>query len=230
MFNILLWQSKRRILWGVGLLLLSLIFIPNEITLRLWFGLAAGLLCPLLVLGRRRSLNREAYALILRALPRQRRWQIWGLTPSFFVVLLWAILIAHGSWKIFVIFLSYGIACISLSDFFEKQNVRLAIAWGWSSLSIIAIATAPFWAALFFGRTAFSPWIATFSISAHPVYSGLKSIGRHSLQDPLLYDFTQSGLIEVLPVPWWAGSLTLLVISVACWEMTARIKLSINSD
>ena len=228
MFNILLWQSAKRIVWGVCLLLASLMFMPQDITFRLWFGLSLGLLCPLLVLGRRHSLNREAYALILSALPKQRRWQIWGLTPAFFVIFLWATLIAQGSWKIGLIFLSWGIACVSLSDLFDKRRVRLAEAWGWSSLCIMLLASTPFWGALFFGRTAFSPWIATVCISAHPVYTSLKSIGRHSLQDPLLYEYTQSGLVEVLPLPWWAGSLSLLILSVICWEITARSDLRIN--
>ena len=144
MFNILLWQSAQRIVWGVCLLLASLMFMPQEITYRLWFGLGLGLLCPLLVLGRRHSLNREAYALILSALPRQRRWQIWGLTPAFFIIFLWATLIAQGSWKIGLIFLSWGVACVSLSDLFDKRRVRLAEAWGWSSLCIMLLASTPF--------------------------------------------------------------------------------------
>ena len=61
------------------------------------------------------------------------------------------------------------------------------------------------------------------------MYTSLKSIGRQSLQDPLLYEYTQSGLIEVLPLPWWTGSLSLLILSVLCWEITARSALRINS-
>jgi hypothetical protein len=105
MFNILLWQSKWRVGFGIVALLLTLLLIPENVTTRLWLGVGLGLLCPLLVLGRRRSLNREAYALILSALPRQRRWQLWGLTPSFFIVALWAIMIAQGSWQLGLIFL-----------------------------------------------------------------------------------------------------------------------------
>lgn len=228
MFNILLWQSKWRIIFGVITLLASLFVIPDELTARLWSGLSFGLLCPLLVLGRRRSLNREVYALILSALPRQRRWQIWGLTPAFFVVGLWSMLIAQGAWQIGLIFLSWGVACVSLSDFFDKKRGKLAEAWGWASLTIIGLASAPFWGALLFGRTAFSPWIATFCMNAHPVYAGLKSVGRHALQDPLLYEITQSGLVEVSPLPWWFGSLVLFGLSALCWELTARSELKIS--
>jgi hypothetical protein len=222
MFNILLWQSKWRVGFGIVALLLTLLFIPENVTTRLWLGVGLGLLCPLLVLGRRRSLNREAYALILSALPRQRRWQLWGLTPSFFIVALWAIMIAQGSWQLGLIFLSWGVACVSLADFFDKRKVRLAEAWGWSLVFILTLGSAPFWGALFFGRTAFSPWVATLCISAHPVYTGLKSIGRHSLQDPLLYEITQSGLVEVHPLPWWSSTCFLLLLSALCWELTAR--------
>ena len=225
MFNILLWRIYYRILAGVVSLLLMLAFVPTHTTTRLWLGVGLGLLCPLLVLGRRRSLNREAYALILQSLPRQRRWQLLGLTPAFFIVSLWSIMIAQGSWQLGVIYLSWGIACVSLADLFDKRQVRIAEAWGWSVLFILALGTAPFWGALFFGRTAFSPWIATLCISAHPVYTGLKSIGKHALQDPLLYEITQSGLVEVHPLPWWFGTVILLVISIFCWELTTRSRM-----
>jgi hypothetical protein len=76
-----------------------------------------------------------------------------------------------------------------------------------------------------FGRTAFSPWIATFCISAHPVYTGLKSEGYLSLQDAMMYEVTQSGLVEVHQLPWWSSALGLLIISAICWEITARTQL-----
>ena len=94
MFNILLWQSKLRIFFGVTSLLFILFWIPEGLTERLWVGVLLGLACPLLVLGRRRELNREAYAMILSSLPRRRRWQLWGLTPAFFIVALWSMVIA----------------------------------------------------------------------------------------------------------------------------------------
>ncbi len=225
MFNILLWRSSWRIFTGLIGLLLALILIPDDLTTRLWIGVSLGSLCPLLVLGRRRSLNRDAYALILSSLPRQRRWQLWGLTPAFFIITLWSVMLAQGLWQVGVVYCSWGILCVSLADLFDKRKVRLAEAWGWSILFILGLGSAPFWGALFFGRTAFSPWIATICISAHPVYTGLKSVGRHSLQDPLLYEITQSGLVEVQPLPWWFGALFLLGISALCWELTARSKL-----
>ena len=225
MFNILLWQNSRRIIFGFLTLIIALFLLPDQITLRLWVGVALGLLCPLLVLGRRRALNREIYSVILRGLPRQRRWQLWGLTPAFFIVILWAMIIAQGSWKVGVIYFSWGVCCVSLADLFDKRSGRLAEAWGGATLGILMLGSAPFWGALMFGRTAFSPWIATLCISAHPVYTGLKSEGHLSLQDALMYEVTQSGLVEVHQLPWWSSALGLLFISAICWEFTARTQL-----
>lgn len=225
MFNILLWHNSRRILFGLICLLVALFILPHEITVRLWVGVALGLLCPLLVLGRRRALNREVYALILRGLPKRRRWQLWGLTPSFFIVMLWSLVIARGSWRMSLIYGAWGICCVSIADLFDKRSGRLAEAWGSASLSVLLLGGAPFWGALMFGRTAFSPWIATLCISAHPVYTGLKSEGYISLQDALLYEVTQSGLVEVYPLPWWSSPLICLAISAICWELTARAQL-----
>ena len=108
------------------------------------------------------------------------------------------------------------------ADLFDKRSGRLAEAWGGAVIAIIALGAAPFWGALLFGRTELAPWVATSCISAHPVYTGLKAEGHLSLQDPLLYEVTQSGLVEVYPLPWWSGAVALLVISIFCWELTAR--------
>lgn len=225
MFNILLWHHSRRILFGLLALLLAFFMLPHHLTLRLWSGVSLGLLCPLLVLGRRRALNREVYALILRGLPKRRRWQLWGLTPAFFIIILWSLVIARGSWKMSLIYFTWGVCCVSIADLFDKRSGRLAEAWGSSILSVLVLGAAPFWGALMFGRTAFSPWIATFCINAHPVYTGLKSEGYLSLQDHLLYEVTQSGLVEVYPLPWWSSVLIFSVISAVCWELTARAQL-----
>lgn len=225
MLNILMWRNSWRIFVGILSLLLTPFLIPDDLTNRLWVGVLLGLLCPLLVLGRRRSLNRSTYALILSSLPRRRRWQLLGLTPSIFVITLWSVMLAKASWRLGIIYLSWGITCVSIADLFDKKKVRIAEAWGWSFVLIAAMGSAPFWGALFFGRTAFSPWIATLCMSAHPVYTGLKSLGRHSLQDPLLYQITQSGLVEVHPLPWWVGTTLLLIISMCCWELTSRSQL-----
>lgn len=222
MFNILLWQSKLRIFFGVTSLLLILFWIPEGLTERLWVGVVLGLACPLLVLGRRRELNREAYAMILSSLPRRRRWQLWGLTPALFIVVLWSMVIAQGSWHLGLIFVSWGVCCVSIADLFDKRLNRLPEAWLSTVISVAILGGAPFWGALLFGRTAFAPWIATLCISAHPVYSGLKSVGKLSLQDEILYEVTQSGLVEVHPLPWWFGSIILVGISVLCCEITAR--------
>ena len=225
MFNILLWRNYWRILIGVLALLAAPLSLPEHLTSRLWVGVLLGLLCPLLVLGRRRSLNRSTYALLLSSLPRRRRWQLLGLTPSIFVITLWSVMLAQGSWRLGLIFLSWGVMCVSIADFFDKRKVRLAEAWGWSVICILVVGSAPFWGALFFGRTAFSPWVATLCMSAHPVYTGLKSLGHQSLQDPLLYEITQSGLVEVHPLPWWTGIILLLMMSIICWELTSRSQL-----
>ena len=222
MFNILLWQSMRRILAGIVLVFVVGFLLPSTMTERLWIGSLFGLACPLLVLGRRRSLNREVYAVILSSLPHPRRWQIWGLSPAFFIIALWSVMIAQGSLKLSFTLFCWGVCCVSLADLFDKRKARLGDAWSSSILSITILVTAPFWGALWFGRTVFSPWIATLCLGAHPTISGLKSLGMVALQDPLLYRITQSGLVEIQPLPWWAGAFLYLFLSFICLELTVR--------
>ena len=226
MFNILLWQMMRRILACVLLALFAAFTLPHALTERLWVGALCGLAVPLLILGRRRSLNRRTYAQILGNLPHRRWWQVWGLTPIFFMIALWSIVIARGSPKLSFTFFMWGVCCASIADLFDQREARLGEAWGYSTLLIGVLVSSPFWGALWFGRTAFSPWVATLSLSIHPTFAGLKSTGAVTLQDPLLYELTQSGFVEVHPLPWWIASCVYLVLSLICLEIAARTPLN----
>jgi hypothetical protein len=231
--NIVIWESLQTVILGLLFGISAIFWLPRSITLRLFVGMFMGILCPLLVIGRRHSLNRKAYVHILNHLPQPRRWQIMGLFPALFVLTIWSFIIAHGHLKLFITYMCWGICCICISDFFDKRQPRLGDAWGWSAFSIVLLMSAPFWGALWFGRTLFSPWLATFCFSINPVFSGLKSIKdmtmRDPLQDSLLYAFTQSGQVEVYSLPWWSGAVLYLVISFIFLELTTRSRLRVYS-
>ena len=222
MFNILLWQSVRRVLFGIFLAMTVALFLPDSITERLWVGSLFGLACPFLVLGRRRLLNREVYTLLLASLPHRRWWQFWGLTPACFTIALWSIVIARGHLALTLTFFCWGVCCVSIADLFDQRRQTIGSAWANSIVLISLFLTAPFWGALWFGRTVFSPWIASLCLGIHPTFTGLKALGQMTLQDPILYQITQSGLVEVHPLSWWSGVAFYSLISLLCLEFAVR--------
>ena len=222
MFNILLWQSMKRVLVGLILAFLTGFLLPYELAARLWIGAIYSLLLPLMVIGRRRSLNRNAYAHMLSSYPYRRIWQIGSLSPAIFIVLLWSVMIAQGHFKLTIIYFVWGLCCVSIADLFDHWQVHLGGAWAYSTIVIIALLTSPFWGALWFGRTVFSPWIASLCFGLHPTFMGLKATGQVTLQNPLLYQLTQSGLVEVYVLPWWIGLIIYLLISLLCIEINVR--------
>ena len=222
MFNILLWQSMRRVMVGLALAFLTGLLLPSELAARLWMGACCTLLLPLMVIGRRRLLNRTIYARMLASSPYRRRWQLGSLSPAFFIILLWSVMIAQGHLKLTLIYFTWGLCCVCIADLFDQWQSHLGGAWAYSILSITLLLTAPFWGALWFGRSIFSPWIASLCLGLHPTFMGLKATGQVTLQNPLLYQLTQSGLVEVYVLPWWIGLIVYLLISCICIELNIR--------
>ena len=225
MINILFWQSVKRILSGLLLALILLLVLPSFPVWRFWCGTLLGLACPLLVLGRRQALNARVYSILLSTLPRPRRWQLLSLTPAFFVILLFALIIAQGSMKLTLTFFMWGVCCVSISDLFDHHYRALGQAWTLSLMSITTLISAPFWGAIWFGSTPLAPWLATVVFGTHPTFSGLQALGVVTLQAPVMYDLTQSGLVEVHPLPWWSGACLYGVITLFCVEYMVRTRL-----
>ena len=222
MFNILFWNSKYRIIVGVVVGLFVAFNLPNLPSLRLWIGTLFGLLCPFLVLGRRQALNPRVFSILQSGFPRPRRLQIQSLTPALFIILMWSMIIAQAHFKLTFTFFTWGMCCVFIADLFDQRNPHIGNAWAYSVVSVGLLATTPFWGSIWFGQTVFTPWIATFCLEFHPVFSGLKSLDYVTLQDSLLYQVTQSGSVEIRSIPWWGGSFFYLLICLLCLEITVR--------
>ena len=63
-----------------------------------------------------------------------------------------------------------------------------------------------------YGQTALAPALATWAIGLHPAAMTLGAFGLPTLQDPVFYHLTLSGVVEVRPVWWGWGAIFCLGI------------------
>ena len=72
----------------------------------------------------------------------------------------------------------------------------------------VVVLTAPLWVAGWLGGA--SHWPGTLAVGLHPAAAALAGGGHATLQDPVLYRWSLSGVVEVRPLPWWPATLTFL--------------------
>jgi len=226
MLSIVLWQSFHRIIAGALFLIAFTIFLPNEMIYRQLWGALIGLLAPLLVLGRRAQLKRAAYDKFSRTLKHPRRWELQGIFPSLTIIALWSIAVSRTNLREALIYFSWYLMCLMIGELFDVRRERLGEAWAYTALCILALISTPLWGALWFGVTPLSPWIASLSLGLNPVFSAAASLGHSVLQDPILYRYTLSGLVEVRTFAWWLAPLFYLTLSLILLELITRSPLN----
>lgn len=222
MFTSIVWPALSRLLFGALILFLLIIMLPHTpVERHVWGGLL-GLLAPLLVVGRRESLNRASYHLYQRTLPSPRLWELKGLFPALSMLCLWALVVSRGAPKATLVYCSWYALCALTADCFDVRRERLGEAWAYSFVTLLILISAPLWGAIWFGDTALSPWPATLSLGLHPVFAAVSSSAESALQAPLLYQYTLSGLVEVRTTPWWCAPLCYLTLSVLLLELIVQ--------
>ena len=226
MLSIILWQSFHRILAGGFFLIAFTLFLPEDMILRQLWGGVIGLLAPLLVLGRRAQFKREAYDMFSRTLKHSRRWELQGLFPSLTVIGMWAFTVSRADPRETLIYFCWYLMCLLIGELCDVRRERLGEAWAYTSVSICLFITAPLWGSLWFGVTPLSPWIATLSLGLNPVFAAASSAGEGVLQNPTLYQYTLSGLVEVRALNWWFAPLCYFTLSALLLELITRSALN----
>ena len=189
-----------------------LIFLPTEPSARLWGGALATLLAPSLVIGRSQRWRSEGMSATLLSTPSLLRWQLIQLQPALLIVCLAGLVIGRGSFPVALLFILWGTLSVFLADTFDRRLQSFGQAWCWTLLLQLGFLSAPLWGGIWFGRTFLSPWLATLCINLNPVIAGLAAAGRPTLQDPVLYQLTLSGIVEVRPLPWWSCAIALTML------------------
>jgi len=226
MLSIILWQSFHRILAGAFFLIAFTLFLPEDMIQRQLWGGVIGLLAPLLVLGRRTQFKRESYDVFSRTLKHPRRWELQGIFPSLTMIGMWAFVVSRADPREALIYFCWYLMCLMIGELCDLKRERLGEAWAYTSVSIILFMTAPLWGALWFGVTPLRPWVATLSLGLNPVFSAASSVGEGVLQNPTLYAYTLSGLVEVRSLAWWYAPLCYFILSWILLELITRSALN----
>ena len=104
------------------------------------------------------------------------------------------------------------LALMSTADLLDRWVGDVRQAWlGLWSITLLGL-TAPLWLAPLYGQTALAPALATWAIGLHPAAMTLGAFGLPTLQDPVFYHLTLSGVVEVRPVWWGWGAIFYLGI------------------
>ena len=119
------------------------------------------------------------------------------------LVAAFALAAGGGEWSGTLGVFIWGMALVGVSDLTDRIVVQESRVWTRLVLVGLVVLTIPLWLAPWYGQTAWSPELATYGIGLHPSAFVLGSFGQPTLQDPMLYRMTLSGVVEVRPL--WLG-------------------------
>ncbi len=195
------------LLVGLALWLLA----PAEPAARVWLTLAATALAPWLVLGRDARRQREGWREAMARAPHAPLLVLAELLPAFTLLALVCVLAA--GLKAGALLALWAGALVAVADALDRGAG--AAAWPLALVGALFVATSPLWLAPFFGQTSAAPWLVSGAVALHPAGAALAAGGLPTLQDPLFYRFTLSGVVEARPLGWvWGATLfagTLLI-------------------
>jgi len=186
----------------IGLLLL----LPAALELRVWWTAAVLLLSPWLVLGRDAVRQAEGWRDTVSRAPRAGWLVLAELVPALLLVGVVAGVGARFTAAPTLTLFAWGAALVTLSDALDRRTGRAGIAWVVVAGGGVLIGTAPLWLAPWFGEAPWSPWLASGAVALHPVGATLAAAGLPTLQDPIFYSISLSGVVEARPMSWVWGA------------------------
>lgn len=206
-------RARLRFAVGLALVLTLPLWLPSDPSSRIWTLTAVALLAPWLVLGRDARSNAEGWRGALCGAPRAGRLVLLELVPPLAVVAMGAIIGTGGLGAPALTVFAWAAALVCVTDALDRRLGRPGPAWVGVLVGALAVLTAPLWLAPVFGGAG-APWVATLAIGLHPAAATLAAAGQSTLQDPVFYTWTLSGVIEVRPIGWLAGASLFLIAAV----------------
>lgn len=182
------------------------LWLPERPDVRAWTLAALTALLPWMVLGRDAGRRAAGLRQATMLAPRCGRLVLVELLPALTVLLVGAVAGSAGRPSAVVALVALGAGPLALADALDRRGAHLGAAWV-AVLSVgVLVWTAPLWLAPAFGAAPWSPWLATLAVGLHPAAVSLAAHGLPTLQDPLFYGLTLSGVVEVRPLPWTWGA------------------------
>lgn len=200
MLRLALRRARTRFSLGLAFALAMPLWLPGAPSDRIWALVAVALLAPWLVLGRDAHSSREGWRLALCDVPRAGRLVLLELVPPLLVVAIAAIVGTGGVGAPALGLFAWAAALVCLADALDRRLGRPGPAWVALYGVAAVVLVAPLWLAFAFGQLPGT--LATWTIGLHPAAMVLSAAGQSTLQDPVFYTYTLSGVVEVRPL-WW---------------------------
>ncbi|MEZ4470161.1 MAG: hypothetical protein R3F60_05015 [bacterium] len=209
-------EARWRLAVGGAIALTTPAWLPDAPSPRLWSLAAFALLAPWLVLGRdarRVEADLRTPLASTRGLPR---WVAAELAPPLLVVAAGALVGTGLDLPAAAPLFAWGAFLVCLADALDRRSARAGAAWVGVLVVGLVVLAAPLWVAGWLGGA--SHWPGTLAVGLHPAAAALAGSGHATLQDPLLYRWSLSGVVEVRPLPWWPAVVAFLALAaVASW-------------
>ena len=215
MLRFVLRRARYRFLAGFVAAMGLLVSLPDPMEQRVWWTAALLLLAPWLVLGRDGQRQAQGWRDTASRAPRIVWLALAELVPALVVVALVAGIGARFALAPTLTLFAWGAALVTLGDALDRRTGRASVAWVVVSGGALAVSTAPLWLAPWFGESLWSPWLASGAVALHPVGAALAAAGLPTLQDPIFYSLSLSGVVEARPMSWAWGATFFGVIACA---------------
>ncbi len=220
MLRLALRRARTRFTLGLAFALAMPIWLPAAPSSRIWTLVAVALLAPWLVIGRDASSSREGWRLALCDVPLAGRLVVLELLPPLLVVAVAAIIGTGGPGAPALGLFAWGAALVCGADALDRRLGRPGPAWVATYGAALAVLTAPLWLAFAFGQA--PGWLATWTVGLHPAATVLAAAGQSTLQDPVFYTYTLSGVVEVRPLSWGWGAAASGLVALLAGARAAR--------
>lgn len=225
MINSNIWHQRFKLLFCLFFAIFLFLTMPETLSLRLWIGSLLFLLLPLLFLNQRGYLSKDQFSdFMLNVLPHERKFYFYQIFPHLIMVFILSLAVSRFHPLLTFLLWSWGVLFLTILTLLEKITANLGDYLLRALITIVLVLTTPFWGALLFDHSAFESWLPNLVFNFHPVPAGLSMTGKSVLQDPLMYQMTKSGLIDVRVLPVIYGLMFNFIFSILMVELTLRLK------
>ena len=214
MLMFILRRDLVRLLVGAAFTLLLPLILPRDPTVRVWGLVAASLMVPGLVLGRR---ERDAQA-GLAAMESCRKCfllRVYGLIGPAVLVLVGAWLGCALLWRPTLVLSLWGLLLLILADFLDRQCRSVNVASLVIYVIITAFLTSPLWITIQFIKESSCASVLGWLLALHPVGAIKLSWSIDLAKDPFFSHFTWAAVLD-MDWPSWGWAIAFYLVSGCC--------------
>lgn len=222
MLRWVLLQARFRLGVGVACALSMPLVLPSAPSQRIWVLSLAAVLMPLMVIGREAQRRRSDMRAALQLAPHAGRLVGLEVLPALTVASL-ACALGTGNIAATLTLVAWAMALTLVADGVDRATGQAGAAWVVAATVAVVAHLAPVLLAPAFGAEPTTPWVLSSAVAMHPAGAALAAAGLPTLQDPIFYTFTLSGVLEARPMSWFWGAGAFLSVAILAFGRALRV-------